>query len=60
MRVNIWIVLAFLLVLFAITRFAHYQGDTRRICADDPSASCASGEKQREMQQGAIHGKNQV
>jgi hypothetical protein len=39
MRINIWIVLAVILALLAITRFVHYQGDTQRICADDPSAS---------------------
>jgi len=39
MRINIWIVLAFLLVLFAVTRYLRYQEDTQRICADDPTAS---------------------
>jgi hypothetical protein len=42
MRINIWIVLAVLLALLAITRFARYESDTQRICVDDPSASvCA-------------------
>ena len=39
MRINIWIVLGTLLVLFAITRYAIYQKDTERICANDPSAT---------------------
>jgi hypothetical protein len=39
MRINIWIVLAVLLVLLAVTRLSQYQHDTHRICADDPSAS---------------------
>ena len=39
MRINIWIVLAVLLALLAITRLAQYHRDTQRICADDPSAS---------------------
>jgi len=42
MRINIWIVLIVLIVLFAVTRLLQYQRDTQRICADDPSASvCA-------------------
>src|SRR5262252_4427169 len=36
MRINIWIVLAVLLALLAITRFERYQSDTQRICANDP------------------------
>jgi hypothetical protein len=39
MRINIWIVLGVLLVLFAITRLGRHQQDIQRICADDPSAS---------------------
>ena len=39
MRINIWIVLVVLLALLAVTRLWHYQHDTQRICADDPSAS---------------------
>jgi hypothetical protein len=39
MRINIWIVLAVLLALLAITRLSQYQRETQRICADDPSAS---------------------
>jgi hypothetical protein len=39
MRINIWIVLAVLLALLAITRLSQYQHDTQRICADNPSAS---------------------
>jgi hypothetical protein len=42
MRINIWIVLAVLLALLALTRLSQYQQETQRICADDPSASvCA-------------------
>jgi hypothetical protein len=39
MRINIWIVLAVLLALLAITRLSQYQHEMQRICADDPSAS---------------------
>jgi hypothetical protein len=39
MRINIWIVLAVLLALLAVTRLLQYQNETQRICADDPSAS---------------------
>jgi hypothetical protein len=39
MRINIWIVLAVLLALLALTRLSQYQHETQRICADDPSAS---------------------
>ena len=39
MRINIWIVLIVLIVLFAVTRLLQYQRDTQHICADDPSAS---------------------
>jgi len=39
MRVNIWIVLAILLVLLAVARYVRYQGDRERICIDDPTAS---------------------
>ena len=39
MRINIWIVLGVLLVLFAITRLLSHQQGIQRICADDPSAS---------------------
>ncbi len=39
MRINIWIILGMLLALFAITRYTHYQRDTERICANDPTAS---------------------
>jgi len=39
MRINIWIILDVLLVLFAITRLWRHQQDIQRICADDPSAS---------------------
>jgi hypothetical protein len=38
-RINIWIVLAVLLALLAITRLSQCQHETERICADDPSAS---------------------
>jgi hypothetical protein len=39
MRVNIWIVLAILLALLAVARYLHHQGETERICIDDPTAS---------------------
>jgi hypothetical protein len=39
MRINIWIILGILLVLFAIARYTKYQKDTKRICANDPTAS---------------------
>jgi len=39
MRINIWIILAALLALLVITRYLQQDGDTQRICADDPSAS---------------------
>ena len=39
MRVNIWIILAALLALLAITRYLQHQQDTQRICGDDPTAS---------------------
>ena len=39
MRVNIWIILAALLALWAITRYLRHQQDTQRICGDDPTAS---------------------
>ena len=39
MRVNIWIVLAILLALLAVTRYLHHRGDTQGICVDDPTAS---------------------
>jgi len=38
MRVNIWIILAALLALLAITRYLQHQQDTQRICGDDPTA----------------------
>jgi hypothetical protein len=43
MRLNIWIVVAVLFALFAVTRYARYQ-ETEHICADDPIASHANGE----------------
>src|SRR5262249_12703310 len=39
MRVNIWIVLATVLALLVITRYLQHWGETKRICADDPTAS---------------------
>jgi hypothetical protein len=39
MRMNIWIILAAMLALLAITRYAQQARDTQRICADDPTAS---------------------
>jgi hypothetical protein len=47
MRINIWIVLAVLLALLAITHFARYESDTQRICVDDPSASVSAREDVR-------------
>jgi hypothetical protein len=38
MRLNIWIVLAILIALFALTRYLRYQ-ETPDICLNDPSAS---------------------
>jgi hypothetical protein len=34
-----WTLLGILLVLFAIARYTKYQKDTKRICANDPTAS---------------------
>ena len=39
MRINIWIVLATLLALLAVTRYLPHRGDTQRVCVDDPTAS---------------------
>jgi hypothetical protein len=39
MRINIWIILGILLMLFSITRYTLYQKDTERICANDATAS---------------------
>ena len=39
MRINLWIILAALLALLAITRYLQDQQDTEHICADDPTAS---------------------
>jgi hypothetical protein len=39
MRMNIWIILAALLALLAITRYAQQGRGTQHICADDPTAS---------------------
>jgi len=44
MRINVWIVLVFLIALFALTRFLRYQQDTQRVCAVDPSALVCGGE----------------
>jgi hypothetical protein len=38
MRLNVWVVLAILIVLFAITRYTRQQ-QTPDICRDDPTAS---------------------
>jgi len=38
MRLNIWIILATLLALFAIIRYMQSPGDTQ-ICIDDPTAA---------------------
>jgi hypothetical protein len=45
MRLNIWIIFAALLALLAITRYLQHQQDTRRICADDPTASACQREE---------------
>jgi len=37
-RINIWIVIAILLVLFAVTRYLMHERQTPLICANDPSA----------------------
>jgi hypothetical protein len=37
-RINIWMVIAVLLVLFAITRYMVHERETPAICANDPSA----------------------
>jgi len=38
MRLNVWVVLTILIVLFAITRYMRQQ-QTPDICRDDPTAS---------------------
>src|SRR6516225_5659258 len=38
-RLNLWVILAALLALLLATRYLQHEGDTQRICADDPSAS---------------------
>jgi hypothetical protein len=37
-RINIWIVIAILLVLFAVTRYLMHERESSHICANDPSA----------------------
>ena len=37
-RVNIWIVIAILLVLFAVTRYVMHERQISHICVNDPSA----------------------
>jgi hypothetical protein len=39
MRINIWIIIATLLALFAITRYVQEGRHTEHICANDPTAS---------------------
>jgi len=39
MRMNIWIMLAALLALLAITRYAQHEKEAERICVDDLTAS---------------------
>ena len=39
MRINIWIILATLLALLAITRYVQEGRHTEDICANDPTAS---------------------
>jgi hypothetical protein len=43
MRLNIWVVLAILIVLFAVTRYMRHQ-QTPDICLDDPTASVCERE----------------
>jgi hypothetical protein len=38
-RINIWTVIAILLVLFAVTRYLMHERETSLICAKDPSAA---------------------
>ena len=54
MRINIWIVLAVLLALLAVTRLSQYQHETQRICADDPSAHLASEHDQLTSERGVL------
>jgi hypothetical protein len=37
-HINIWIVIAILLALFAVTRYLMHERETSLICANDPSA----------------------
>jgi len=37
-RIKIWVVIAILLVLFAVTRYLMHERQTPPICANDPSA----------------------
>src|SRR5262249_28660151 len=37
-RINIWVVIAILLVLFAVTRYLTHERQPSRVCAEDPSA----------------------
>jgi hypothetical protein len=40
MRIDIWgYVLATLLALLIVARYLQHQGDTQRVCVDDPTAS---------------------
>jgi hypothetical protein len=50
-QINIWIVLAILLALLAITRYLRDERDIRkeRICADNPSASECPGLKDMKL-----------
>jgi hypothetical protein len=51
MRVNIWVVLAILIVLFGMTRYLRYH-ETPHICLDDPTASvCERQHRQNEKKQ---------
>ena len=43
-RVNIWIVIAILLVLFAVTRYVMHEREISHICANDPSAPSVNAE----------------
>ena len=37
-RINLWVVIAILLALYAVTRYLVHERENARICADDPSA----------------------
>jgi hypothetical protein len=43
-RINIWIIIAILLALFAVTRYLMHERETSLICANDPSAPACQRE----------------